>query len=231
MDAPTIEERYDRATRSSHLEVRETRCDVDHLIAAGWIRDGIGPMLYRLHAEWDAVRAENALAQRHQVADAAAVKAKRAEAAKAAPERVAELLAEADAIEGGARRAALTEHALQLMRLRTLPRVKDALGRWAVVQATKRRFMQPDTVVCALAGRVLQAHLDPLCRSCDGRGFSGGYGTPQLTCRACKGTGKSRAAVGKDDAERAFAAWMLADMERMLAEVERAMRHFLRQHA
>lgn len=49
-----IEERYARATRSSHLQVTEHPGDADTLIAAG-LSDSLGVMLARLRAEWDTV--------------------------------------------------------------------------------------------------------------------------------------------------------------------------------
>lgn len=58
-EVPTIGERYSKATESSDLRVRaERRGDVDALIAAGWIKDGLGPTLYRLLVEFDTVRAQ-----------------------------------------------------------------------------------------------------------------------------------------------------------------------------
>lgn len=51
----STEERYNRATASSRLQVTEFPGDVDTLIAAGWVREGLGPMLWRVRAEYDAV--------------------------------------------------------------------------------------------------------------------------------------------------------------------------------
>ena len=48
-------ERYSRAISSSHLEVTDKPGDVDALIAAGWIRDGLATMLYRLRVEYDLI--------------------------------------------------------------------------------------------------------------------------------------------------------------------------------
>jgi len=56
-DHRTIAESYSSATESSDLRMRtERRGDVDLMIAAGWIADGLGPMLYRLQVEFDSVR-------------------------------------------------------------------------------------------------------------------------------------------------------------------------------
>jgi hypothetical protein len=52
-DRPTLDESYGRAISSSHLMVLPERCSVDYLIAAGWVRDGLGASLFRLRSEWD----------------------------------------------------------------------------------------------------------------------------------------------------------------------------------
>ncbi len=49
------EERYARAIRSSHLECTDRAGDIDALIAAGMVRDGIGPDLLRLRADYDSM--------------------------------------------------------------------------------------------------------------------------------------------------------------------------------
>jgi len=54
---PTIAEHYTRAIGSSHLRAQEGRGDVDYLIAAGWLQDGLGALLYRLRSEYDTARA------------------------------------------------------------------------------------------------------------------------------------------------------------------------------
>jgi hypothetical protein len=57
-ERPTTGERYSTATESSDLKVREGRCDVDYLIAAGWSGDELGASLYRLRGEFDSAKAE-----------------------------------------------------------------------------------------------------------------------------------------------------------------------------
>lgn len=49
-------ERYLRAIGSSHLELRPEPCDLDMLIVAGWVREGLGTALLRLRAEFDSVK-------------------------------------------------------------------------------------------------------------------------------------------------------------------------------
>lgn len=53
----TLAERYSAATVSSHLRAQEGRGDVDYLIAAGWMQDTLGALMYRLRGEYDAARA------------------------------------------------------------------------------------------------------------------------------------------------------------------------------
>ena len=50
-----IEERYAKAARSSHLECTEHPGDIDTLIAAGMVREGIGVDLLRLRTDYDSI--------------------------------------------------------------------------------------------------------------------------------------------------------------------------------
>lgn len=188
-DKPTIAERYSRAIESSDLRVRETRGDVDVLIAAGWA-EGLGTLLYRLMVEFDSVRAD-------------------------------------------VRRGPLnqTERLLILSQLTTLRDAREALGRFAIQQATRRRFMQPDAVVLKLVGKVLDVFLDPLCHHCEGRGFTGGShrGEKRVLCQPCGGSGHRRHRIGRTDQEHAFTASLLTDMDCKLAEVSAAMKRMMRQ--
>lgn len=191
-EAPTIGERYSRATESSDLRPKEGRCDVDYMIAAGWVGDRLGTMLYRLRSEFDQVHAE--------IRPGAALN--------------------------------LTERVLVLSRLSSLPAAKEAIGNMAIIQATKRRFSRPDADALKLAGRALDVFLDPNCGHCDGRGFSGGgrleHSGPQVVCRPCSGSGKRRNAIGRDDEERKFGGFLLAELERLASSVEIEMSRFLR---
>jgi hypothetical protein len=56
-DRPTTGERYSSAMESSNLKAdADRRGDVDLMIAAGWVPDTLGAMLYRLAVEFDSVR-------------------------------------------------------------------------------------------------------------------------------------------------------------------------------
>lgn len=226
-DRPTLEERYTRAMSARHLEVKDRPGDVDVLIAAGWCRESLGTMLYRLLAEFDTVKGEHALAYA-EVARIDRLIAKGRDDYQAARHPKQFLRDEILLLEAEAKHTAVTSRIMILATLKSLAPTKQALTRWAVVQATKLAFMKDDASVCRLAAKVLDAFLDPLCGHCRGRCFHGGYGTPQLTCRACAGTGKRRTLLGADGEERQFAGRLLADMDGMLATVNRQMRAFLR---
>jgi len=131
------------------------------------------------------------------------------------------LRVEFDGVRAEVRRAPLntTERLLILSQLKTLRETREELGRFAIQQATKRKYMHPDAEVLRLVGRALDIHLDPGCPHCDMRGFNGGThrAEPQVICKPCHGTGHRKEAVGKDAESQAFGAFLLGAMERMQA--------------
>jgi hypothetical protein len=158
-----------------------------------------------------------------------------------------ELDARAREVRVRADRQATSELAFILMKLKSLSGTKAQVAGWALEQASRRNFMPLPSmpakvedikawreevddrtkVVMVLSGRVIEAFLDAQCYRCTGRGFSGGFGTPQIICRGCSGSGRRAGNLGRTEDERAFAAHLLSAMERMLARVERQMRDFL----
>lgn len=142
------------------------------------------------------------------------------------------LMVEFDSVRATVRKGPMnpTERLLVLSQLKSLGPAKEALGRFAIQQATRRRFMQPDEVVLKLVAKALDVYLDPLCHHCEGRGFNGGShrGEKRILCSHCGGSGHRRAHIGKTKEERAFASSLLADMDAKLAAVERAMAGMLR---
>jgi hypothetical protein len=133
-----------------------------------------------------------------------------------------------------------------LSELRTLAPAREALGRWAAVQASRfplaglpknathkqvvnaaRKNSISNEAVAALSGRVLKAFLDPRCRPCGGIGTKGGYGAPILKCGACRGSGLVRESLGETDAERRFARFMLDSMQEMVLKVQGSMKALL----
>lgn len=183
----TIEERYTRATHSSSLQVSELSGVADPLIAAGWMKDGLGPTLWRLRAEYDLVARD---------------------VVRARPDDLMGMV-------------------LILTQLKTLGEGRAALGGFMIAEATRAKFMQSDDVVLGLAGRVLESFIHPQCFTCGGRGTLGDSGAT-LICKKCAGTGRRVETIGKTDDEREFSARVLAELDRKMEIVARAMRHRLR---
>lgn len=202
-DRPTIAERYSRAVRSHHLEVKASPGDVDVLIAAGWLhRDDIGGHLLRTRLEFDAARAD----------------ARRAE----------KLAAKVHQAGSRAEHAATTALLLVLMEMRSLGGTKQALYHYANRQATFEGLMRDPEDIAQVAGRALELWLDPLCRACDGRGFTGGYGVPTVLCTRCSGTGAHRFRLHRHNGLDRFGRWMLVEMDRKTEAAGMVMVRFLR---
>jgi hypothetical protein len=221
-ERPSFAERYGRATQSSHLKVH----------------DGAGAVMYRLRSEYDGVRASLRAAEAHMPDwDKPANELERAailEAAKHPPcmPRVDKMLAEVDRLRKEGRSFMLTAHVMALVNLKTLALAKSALWLIAYDQlAPKGRFNISDKAASTVSGQVLDVWLDPICRSCDGRGFNGGRyrGEQQIRCRWCRSTGLRRSLLGKTAEESRFAAALHDVLLGKLNEVEYAMRVSLRQ--
>lgn len=147
-DAPTIEERYTRATTSSNLRCKaDERSDVDILIACGLTPGILGAALMRLASEYDSS-------------------------------------SEKQARTG-------TDAILLMGKLKSLPRVLEALEDWAAL----RGMGAP----AKLAQAVTAYYLDSMCSACEGRGHERIAGTPSLgrQCKVCRGTGKRKEPMGE----------------------------------
>lgn len=229
-DPRTLDERYSRAMRSSDLQpTPEQRVDVDYLIAAGLVKEGLGTMLYRLATEWDMASGDYRLARNHaRAVEMQALQIQRN--ARKYPAEAETLLAEADRLLTQARAEAITAKALALVHLKTLRETTDALGRFACMQATRRKFMEPDAVVLGLASKSLNLWLDGTCSACSGRGFNGGFNGPKLMCTSCGSSGRAHWQLSKREPHAAFIRGLLAEMDRMASRVEDEMRRFLRQN-
>jgi hypothetical protein len=245
-EAPTLDERYICAMKSSHLEVvPHKRGDVDFVMAAGAARrrvsdrrgDDVAGQLVRLQQEFDQARSEVHLVERnHQrTQEQAKVVAKRGGKATAAQMR------------DGAYRDALMARAHILLKLPSRAATKEAFGRWAREQALKVNFMAPgpvpieraplkvwaekvrrrEEIIRAIAGRVLDIILDPLCLHCNGLGFTGGYdGKPQtFICKHC--VGGRRTAGAEERESEAFARHLHVQVEIMLGAYRREMGELL----
>lgn len=222
----TIAERYSRATESSNLRASEQRGDLDYIIAAGLIQNGLGASMYRLQVEYDCVRADHAAAENRMRSLERMAAAERGEddsTGKTAEERSKEIL---DAAEHDA----TTAHVLILAQLTSLRESKNLFGEFAILQATKHHFMRPDREALIIAGQVLDAWLNPNCKHCQGRGFNGSTlkGEKPVVCRPCKGSGHRRDLIGKDDTQRRFAARLTLELDAVMHQVQRDIRAGLR---
>lgn len=216
-DRPSLQERYGNATRSSHLEVKPTRCSVDYLIAAGWTDDNLGVRLFRLRDEYDSIRAEHRMAE-------ANLKAEVVAAWKAKPEDKTTMIEEAA-------RAALIARALIMVRLKTLEPARSALYGFALATAVRSGFPRKnrdnDGIVRMIVGRCLDAWLDPLCHDCDGRGFNGSPGSPMVICTSCNGSGRRHVRLAHDESGHEFGSRIMAEMDRKTARVASMMQRWL----
>lgn len=200
-DRPTLPERYVRAIDSTHLEMNlEERCSVDMLVAAGWIKDSLGTGLYRLRAEFDSVRAAQHQAQHNLPA-------------------------------GGddAHAAALAAKVMILVHLKSLPGTVAALGRFSALLATRERYMKPDAAVAKIAGRALDAWLDPLCPRCNGTGQIGEFGAPRMICTSCHGAKVRQVRLAEDEAGHQFGRALMNRMDSKCDWVSGQMRRYLSQ--
>jgi hypothetical protein len=153
-DAPiTIEERYGQAITAKRLKVNRLRItDVDLLIAAGCVESryrgnaerALAPLLLRLHVEWDGVKGDHALALRRQIQLEEAIKSAAKEVSRLMLSQAAQdkevleqKIADLEALRDQAKREAISEQALMLSKLRTLESARDALFRWATIEASK----------------------------------------------------------------------------------------------
>jgi hypothetical protein len=157
-DAPSTAELYIRAQESNHLEVDPLRARaIDRIIAAGWVGDTLGALLYRVLAEYDAVKGEKALyeAEAMRLSELHRQALKRRETARKQMEEEccpsvdqyrawAAHAEEARQLAAQVRSEITTGRAMVLMRVRSLHDAKQALGRFAVIHAhTSRRAQAP----------------------------------------------------------------------------------------
>jgi hypothetical protein len=246
-----IAERYSTAIETSSLQLHHDGSgQVAVIYAAGCarrskdgpqsqsgMRNNLGALLLRLHSEFDGVR-ERVAHARVRVSDlkfGATLLRRAAKPHRGKPEPASQLAADklerlAKSVDKEADAYAASELALALMHLKSLREVREALGRYAVIEATKRRVMLDDETVLKLAGAVLEVHLTPQCHPCEGRGMVGVIykGEAQSVCRSCNGSGKRRPQIGKNEAQWQFAAWLQAELEEVLTNSTARIRRHLR---
>lgn len=224
-----LAERYSRAMHSAHLEVGPGRCDVDYLIAAGVVREGLGTRLFRLASEWDMAAGDYRLALRRvRQIELDAIQLQRNAAKHAAD--ADRLLREAAARLAQAQREALTAKVQAMVHLKTLHEAKVEVASYARLKANRVGFMEPDRIVNALASRALQLFLDTTCIRCSGRGFNGGFSGPKKLCTACGSSGKSYFHLSKTEKHAAFIRRLLAEMDLRCHRAQQQMSRWVRQH-
>lgn len=192
---PTVIERYASAQNSTNLTVKAgRRTDADVLIAAGWSKDHLGLLLWRLKAEWDSVD------KPRPVRGAALQDLARA---LSGPEDKALPITRAHALAYAWHRQELVKLAGKLKSLGT---AREAVMAWAEAHKIGRQ----------VALDCLHWWLDQTCGTCDGTRYQPVPGTRRLSgkhCPACRGTGQRHIPHGKDGR------WMLDAMDRATASV------------
>ena len=119
--------------------------------------------------------------------------------------------------------------AFAMMQMKTLPEARRAmagfvLGQWAIKTdpgVTLERALE-------LSGRCLQAYIAPRCPACRGLGFSGGYNTPRIQCRACRETGVLRNPFGNEKADIDFGQSLLVRLDEKAEVLARNIRKNMR---
>jgi hypothetical protein len=192
----TTEEKYARAVNSSHLEMRPGMDAISVIIAAGWVRDGLGTILYRLRTEHDAAKGD-----------------------------IRRIASQPEASQ--------TDAALVAGKLKSLHSATLAVRRFAINSAKRHagllRYHGDDAPEVAV--RALGYWLDPLCHSCNGRGFSGGTGTPVEVCKHCHGSGRTLPRLSKTEAGQQFGYLLISEFERKTTRVGELIKRHLRQEA
>jgi hypothetical protein len=245
---PAMAERYSKALDSSHLELSTERVgDVDVLIAAGLVRDGLGTALYRLVCEFDAVRGDHwqargnlqdgyararVLRRDADALDAVAAAAPAGSFNREAAERDAEILRAAAVYAlKDASAAAKTAHSIIVSQITNLPAAKAAVAGYACSQAHFQKFHRPDREIVEVSMAALSYWLDPLCHACNGLGHTGGFLTPKVWCTECKHTGRVQVRLGGDNQAHQFGRWLLTSMDAKVNRVSELMKKFLKKYS
>lgn len=235
-DTPmTLPERYASALASSNLRMQERQGDLDVIIAAGCLTQSFAAVLMRLRLEYDMMRGEHRMAENQLRASEQQAKRQKDSTSLVGPLALGTSAAERSGqILEDAEKAAHAAHAMILLSMSTLRLAKEMMGHFAIREAARLKFRQPITLILRLSGHVLDVHISPTCRSCQGRGFNGNLlkGERQAPCRPCRGSGSRRDAIGESEGDRLFASQLLMEMDALMAEGERQLqqkRHMARE--
>lgn len=123
----------------------------------------------------------------------------------------------------------VTAMAFALMQMKSLTPAKQAmgnfcLGQWAIKTnpgITRERAFD-------LAAKCLQAFIAPRCTKCRGLGFSGGYRTPRIQCRACRESGQNLRPFGDEKADIDFCREIMARLDEKTEALARRIRKNVR---
>lgn len=192
----TTEEKYARAVNSSHLEMRPGMDAISIIIAAGWVRDGLGTILYRLRTEHDVAKGNlRRMARAQEISQA--------------------------------------DTHLVASQLKSLHSATLAVRRFAINSAKRHagRLRYHGEDAPEIGVRALGYWLDPLCHACNGRGFSGGTGTPVEVCKHCHGSGRTLPRLSKAKEGQEFGYLLISEFERKTNRVGEQIKRYLRQEA
>lgn len=248
----SIEERYQRATRSGDLKVGRWNgptSDADILGAAAFVPDRLGTMLMRLQDAYAGAKGEKALyeAEAFRLYQRLPQLRRQLESVRKAVEAehedkhnahviarqmyyVDKVAREVDGTADEAKRETITGRAMVLMQLKGLREVTEAVGSAAFLIARRLALDITPEIRAAIAGRVLETFLDPNCPQCTGRKFVGGAyrGDRVETCRACGGAGNRQDHVDQSPAEKRLAFLLSGVLSIKCGEAARAIRVALR---
>jgi hypothetical protein len=221
------EDLYVRSLSSKNLRAEgRIAGDVDALIAAGWVRDGLATRLYRARAEFDAIKGEWDLLERKYQEQLVAA---RQEAGS-----VAVGPTKAPAMYAAAEDEVLRRRAFVLLGMKSLNDARSALSAFVVGMAGRDGLELSADDLARLVGRILDQFLDPLCATCQGVRFKVVQGTGRLSsvvCGHCRGSGRRPLKFGGKTPRREviFTRFMLAELDRKTEAVSRRMSKFLRE--
>ena len=192
----TTEEKYARAVTSSHLEMLPGMDAISIIIAAGWVRDGLGTILYRLRTEHDCAKGNlRRMANQHHISP--------------------------------------SDVHLIASQLKSLHSATLAVRRFAINSAKRHagRLRYHGEDAPEIGTRALGYWLDPLCHSCNGRGFLGGSGVPVEVCKHCHGSGRTLPKLSKSKEGQEFGYLLISEFERKTTRVGEQIKRYLKQEA